>query len=179
MVVGWPRLATSHRCAGTSVQFVVSHVIAMCMSYAILESTVRDGFGASCLVVGLCVCWLCVPWGGETGSPPLKSSGFFFMCRGFFGGRGIARPSSSSHPRCVHQQCGCVLRRRKDWHFSLPPHNAEEFSGGGGIGPPPHKSGEYIGGGGTGPLPHNVGTFNDYLLVVQCRLFVDKIGLGC
>ena len=40
----------------------------------------------------------------------------------------------------------CVLRRRKDWHLSLPPHNVEEFSGGGGTGPPPHKSGEYFGG---------------------------------
>ena len=79
-----------------------------------------------------------------------RQAGFFFMNRGFFGGRGIARPPSSSHPRCVHQQCRCVLRRRKDWHFSLPPHNVKEFSGGGGIGPPPHKSGEYFGGGGTG-----------------------------
>ena len=42
---------------------------------------------------------------------------------------------------------------------SLPPHNGEEFSGGGGIGPPPHKSGEYIGGGGTGPPPHNDGVY--------------------
>ena len=31
-------------------------------------------------------------WGGETGSPPLMSIGFFFLNRGFFGGRGIARP---------------------------------------------------------------------------------------
>ena len=110
---------------------------------------------------------MCVPLGWGDSSPPLKSSGFFFMNRGFFGGRGIARPPSSSHPRCVHQQCRCVLRRRKDWHFSLPPHNVKEFSGGGGIGPPPHKSGECFGGGGTGPLPHNVGAFDDYLLAVQ------------
>ena len=61
---------------------------------------------------------------------------------------------------------------------SLPPHNVEVFSGGGGIGPPPHISGEYFGGGGTGPLPHIVGAFDNYLLAVQCRLFVDKIELG-
>ena len=61
-------------------------------------------------------------WGGETGSPPLKSCGFFFMNRGFFGGRGIARPPSSSHLRYVHLQYRCVLRRRKDWHLSLPLH---------------------------------------------------------
>ena len=81
------------------------------------------------------------------------------MNRGFFGGRGIARPPSSSHPRCVHQQCRCVLRRGKDWHLSLPPHIVEEFSGGGRIGPPLHKSGEYFGGGRTGPPPHNVGKY--------------------
>ena len=102
---------------------------------------------------------MCVPWCGETGSPPLKSSGFFFLNRGFFGGRGIARPPSSSHPRCVHQQRRCVLRRRKDWHLSLPPHIVEEFSGGGGIGPPPHISGEYFGGGGIGPPPHISGEY--------------------
>ena len=78
-------------------------------------------------------------WGGETGSPPLMSIDFFFLNRGFFGGRGIARPPSSSHPRCVHQHCRRVLRRRKDWHLSLPPHNVEVFFGGGGIGPPPHN----------------------------------------
>ena len=76
------------------------------------------------------------------------------MSRGFFGGRGIARPPSSSHPRCVHRQCRCVLRRKKDWHLFV-----EEFSGGGGIGPPPHISGEYFGGGGTGAPPHNVGEY--------------------
>ena len=63
--------------------------------------------------------------------------------------------------------------------FSLPPHIVEEFSGGGGIGPPPHNSGVYFGGGGTGPLPHNVGTFDDFMLAVQCRLFVGMIKLDC
>ena len=102
---------------------------------------------------------MCVPLGwGERLSTP-KSNGFIFMNHGFFGGRGIARPPSSSHARCVHQQCRCVLRSRKDWHLSLPPHIVEEFSGGGGIGPPPHISGEYFGGGGTGPPPHNVGEY--------------------
>ena len=63
---------------------------------------------------------------------------------------------------------------------SLPPHNGEEFSGGGGIGLSPHNSGVYFGRGGTGPLPHNVGAcaFDNSLSVVQCRLFVDKIELG-
>ena len=111
----------------------------------------------------LVVCFGCPTRGGETGSPPPKSIDYFCVSRGFFGGRGIARPPSSSHPRCVHQHCRRVLRRRKDWHLSLPPHNVEVFFGGGGIGPP----------------PHNVGTFGDYLLAVQCRLFVGKIKLGC
>ena len=73
-------------------------------------------------------CWLCVfgypTGGGEKGSPPPKSNGYIFMYRGFIGGRGIAHPPSSSHPRCVLQRCRRVLRRRKDWHFSLAPHNS-------------------------------------------------------
>ena len=124
------------------------------------------------------------PTGGwEKGSPPPKSNGYFFMCRGFFGGRGIAHPPSSSHPRCVHQHCRRVLRKRKDWHLSLPPHNVEEFSGGGGTGPPPHtaglylggrrtgllphNNGDYLGGGGTGPPPHNVGKFHRGAVLTQ------------
>ena len=133
-------------------------------------------FFSPCLVVRLLV--VRPTWGVETGSPPLKTSGYFFMNRGFFGGRGIARPASSSHLRCVLPLCRCVLRRRKDWHLFLPPHNVEEFSGGGGTGPPPHKSGEYFGGGGTGLLPHIDGTYDDYSLVAQCRMIVSKIELG-
>ena len=47
---------------------------------------------------------------------------------------------------------GVIFGGRKDWHFSFPLHNVEEFFGGGG---------------GIGFLPHNVGAFDDYLLVVQ------------
>ena len=65
--------------------------------------------------------WLCVfgypTGGGETGSPPPKSTGYFCVDCGFFGGRGIARPPSSSRPRRLHLQCRCVLRRRTDWHL--------------------------------------------------------------
>ena len=43
--------------------------------------------------------------------------------------------------------------------FSLPPHNAGEYFGGGGTGPPPHNVGECFGGEGTGPSPHNVGVY--------------------
>ena len=69
-------------------------------------------------------------------------------------------PPSSSHSRGSHLARVRVLRRRKDWHLSLPPHTDEEFSrGGGGISPPPHKSGEYFGGGGAGPPLHNVGKY--------------------
>ena len=52
-------------------------------------------FGRVCCILS-CV-WLsgCVTtWGGETGSPPLKSCGDFCVSRGFFGGRGIAHPPS-------------------------------------------------------------------------------------
>ena len=128
-----------------------------------------------CLVVRLLV--VRPTWSGETGSPPLKISGFFFMNRGFFGGRGIARPPSSSHLRCVLPLC---LRSSEEEGLAPlpPPHIVEEFSGGGGTGPPPHKSGEYFGGGGTGLLPHIDGTYDDYSLVAQCRMIVSKIELG-
>ena len=45
------------------------------------------------------------------------------------------------------------------WHLSLPPHNVEEFYGGGGTGPPPHTAGLYLGGRRTGLLPHNNGGY--------------------
>ena len=76
-----------------------------------------------------------------------------------------------------------LLRRRKDWHLSLPPHNVEVYSGGGGICPPPHtvglylrgrrtgllphNDGDYFGGGGTGPPPHNVGKFQRGAVATQ------------
>ena len=43
--------------------------------------------------------------------------------------------------------------------FSLPPHDAGEYFGGGGTGLPPHNVREYFGGGGTGPSPHIVGVY--------------------
>ena len=50
--------------------------------------------------VWLSGCWLCDHLGvGRQALHPPKSSGYFFMSRGFIGGRGIARPPSSSHPR--------------------------------------------------------------------------------
>ena len=63
-------------------------------------------------------------WGGETGSPPLKSSGFFIDDRGYIGGRGIARPPSSSQLPRVLLRRRCVLRWRKDCTSGLPPHTA-------------------------------------------------------
>ena len=116
---------------------------------------------------------------GEKGSPHPKSCGFVNDDCGFIGGRGIARPPSSSHLRGGHQRRLRGLRRRKDWHRYLPPHNDEEFFGGRGTGPLPHNNGVYVGGGGTGspphiageyfggrgtvPLPHNVGAFHVFL----------------
>ena len=51
------------------------------------------------------------------------------------------------------------LRRRKDWHLSLPPHTAGEYFGGGGTGPPPHNVRKYLGGGRSGLPPHTVGVY--------------------
>ena len=68
--------------------------------------------------------------GEGPGSPPPKSNGYIFLYRGFIGGRGIAHPPSSSHPRCVLQHCRRVLRRRKDWHLSssMPSHSVQHHT---------------------------------------------------
>ena len=97
--------------------------------------------------------------GGETGSPPPKSGGFVNDGRGYFGGRGIAHLPSSSHSQNGLQPRLRGLRRRKDWHLSLPPHTAGGYFGGGGTGPPPHIVREYLGGGRTGLRPHTVGVY--------------------
>ena len=116
-------------------------------------SLLSDGCLTSPVVV-----FLTLPGSGEKGSPPPKSSGFINDGRGYFGGRGIARLPSSSHCR------GGLLPRLRDFGggrigtFSLPPHNAGEYFGGGGTGLPPHNVREYFGGG-TGPSPHNVGVY--------------------
>ena len=133
-----------------------SHLESRFCHWFFAESTARMGLVHLVVLVERLIC--ASHWGGETGSPPLKSCGFFFFLnRGFFGGRGIARPPSSSLLRCVHLQYRCVLRRRKDWHLSLPPHNAGEYFGGGGTGPPLHNVREYLGGGRTGLPPRTVG----------------------
>ena len=120
------------------------------------------------------MCWLTsplvvslsLPLGVERKAlrPPPKSSGFINDGRGYFGGRGIAHlPSSSQSLR--------ELRRRKDWHLSLPPHTASVYFGGGGIGPPPHNVAEYLGGGRTGLPPRTVGVLLVPLTVENDELF--------
>ena len=46
------------------------------------------------------------------------------------------------HTRCVLHHCHRVLRRRKDWHLSLPPHNVGEFLGGGAVATQMGRSGD-------------------------------------
>ena len=94
---------------------------------------------------------------GEKCSPPPKSSGFFNDGRGYFGGRGFARLPSSSRSRGGLPPRLRGLRRRKDWHLSLPPHNASEYFGGEGTGPLPHNVRECLGGGRTGLPPRTDG----------------------
>ena len=113
----------------------------------------------------------CLTGGGEKGSPPPKSIAYFFMSRGFFGGRGIARRPLPHMYEGYFNDVGW----RRDCTSGLPPHTAGlylggrgtgllphnfgDFLGGGRTGPPPHNVGEYFGGGGTGPPPHNVGEY--------------------
>ena len=93
--------------------------------------------------------------------------GFVIDDRGCIGGRGIARPPSSSQlPRFLLRR-RCVLRWRKDCTSGLPPHNVGVFLGGGGTGLLPHINGDYLGGGGTSPPPHNVGKFLSSAVVTQ------------
>ena len=96
---------------------------------------------------------------GRKALHPPKSSGFVNDVRGYFGGRGIAHLPSSSHSRDGLLPRLRGLRRRKDWHLSLPPHNAGEYFGGGGTGRPPHNDREYLGGGRTGLPPRTVGVY--------------------
>ena len=56
-------------------------------------------------------------------------------------------PPSSSHSRGGLLPRPRGLRRRKDWHLSLPPHTAGKYFVGGGTGPPPHNVRESLGGG--------------------------------
>ena len=68
-------------------------------------------------------------------------------------------PPSSSHFRGGLLARLRRLRRRKDWHLSLPPHNAGRYFGGEGTGPSPCNVREYLGGGRTGLPPHTVGVY--------------------
>ena len=90
-------------------------------------------------------------------TPSPASSGFVSNDRGYFGGRGIARLSSSSQPQGGLQRRIRVLRRIGTVTFLLTvtKSSSEEETG-----PPPHISGLYLGGG-TGPPPHNVGELTD------------------
>ena len=94
-------------------------------------------------------------WGERLSTP--KSSSFFNDGRGYFGGRGIAHLPPSSHFRGGLLPHLRGLRRRKDWHLSLPPHNSGEYFGGEGTGPSPRKVGVCFGGGRTGLPPRTVG----------------------
>ena len=83
------------------------------------------------------------------------TGGFVIDDRGYIGGRGIARPPSSSHLPRVLLRRRCVLRWRKDCTSGLPPHTAGLHLGGRGTGLLPHNDGDFLGGGGTGPPPHS------------------------
>ena len=65
-------------------------------------------------------------WSGERDSPPLMTGGFVIDDRGYIGGRGIARPPSSSQLPRVLLRRRCVLRW-KDCTSGLPPHNVGKF----------------------------------------------------
>ena len=76
----------------------------------------------------LCVTHCCefmeLPLGWEKGSPPPSPAASSTTAEGTSGGRGIARLPSSSHSRDGLLARLRGLRRRKDWHLSLPPHTA-------------------------------------------------------
>ena len=130
------------------------------------------------LVVCGCEFFATPTGGGEQGSPQPRSSGFVNDGRGYFEGRGIAHLPSSSHPRDGLLPRLWGLRRRKDWHLSLPPRNAGEYFGGGGTGPPPHNAREYLGGGKSGLPPRTVGVYfmsmvegNDELNILHSQTY--------
>ena len=103
---------------------MVSRFVSMCLSIDALLS------------VG-CVFSKRSHWGGKTGSPPPKSSGFVNDSRGNFGG-GIAHLPSSSHWPSTSSP---KTSEEEGLHLSLPPHNAGECLGGGRTGLPPRTVG--------------------------------------
>ena len=140
-----------------------------------------EGFDASGKLLGRVWCiWTHLGWGDRLSTPHVHR---LLLLEPWLLRRKRDCPPSSAHPRCVHQHCRRVLRRRKDWHLSLPPHIAGlylggrrdrpsphinvDYLGGGGTGPPPHSNDEYFGGGGTGPPPHIDGKFLKCAVVTQ------------
>ena len=99
--------------------FVASNETLMCMSTASLESTLCEGLMHLCF---LAICSVerfdgCASRRrGETGSPPLKSSGLLYELW-LLQRKRDCTPSSSHFSRWPLR-----LRRRKDWHLSVPPH---------------------------------------------------------
>ena len=148
--------------------FLSFYVTSMCMSTATLESTVREGFGASvshhmfgCTIVS---CTTHLGWGDRLSTPQVQRLLLLLV-------RWLHRRKRDCTPALFLTSSVCTS--------SLSPCSEEEGlaplpSGGGGIGPSPRTAGLYLGGrrtgllphndgdyfgGGTGPPPHNVGKF--------------------
>ena len=68
-------------------------------------------------------------WGGETGSPPDKSTGDFCVSRDFYGGRGIARPPSSSQLPVSSSTLTLRTTEEEGLAHSLPPRDDGVFLG--------------------------------------------------
>ena len=80
--------------------------------------------------------------------------------------RGCTLPSSS-HARDGHLARLRVLRRRKDWHLSFPPHIAGMYLGGRGTGPSLSHQRRLPRRRRTGPPPHIDGKFLKCVVVAQ------------
>ena len=192
MVVGWPHrigvLAQVCRSASHGFTFEIEVVVGgthlefnlsfsrCCDVHVNCHFGVHSSGRVWCILscVWLCVCWLCVPlgWGDRLSTPQVQR--LLLHIPWLLRRKRDCTPALFLTISVCTSTLSCSSEEEGLAH-SLLPHNGEEFTGGGGTGPPSHISGEYIG----RPLPHNVGTFDDYMLAVQCRLFVGKIELDC
>ena len=110
--------------------------------------------------VALVLCWLGVHLGWRDRLSTPKSIGYFFMYRGFIGGRGIAT-LFLTFSVCTSS---LTLRTTEEERSALLPFSSQCRG--------------VLRKGGTGPLPHNVGKFLRGAVLARLGRFGDTIRLG-
>ena len=112
---------------------------------------------------------MCVPLGGEKGSPPLMAGGFVIDDRGYIGRKGIApalflasSASSSAVSLCTSVEEGLHLRP-----------SSSHCLGGGGMGLPPHNVGKFH----RGAVVTQLGRSGD-TMICEKATFCTRVQVG-